>query len=304
VLKAFFGVAILIGAAGAVSAQTPAQNNEAEQIRARQKIFMMEGVLERAVDVGIDTFRRQLRSVMPDDMLLVAGDSPAARGFRLDGYGVFFDVEVPGVRPSLAWSLRTMNETAALFARELAQVRAQIRQAVRDPRQQQEMDRALARIQAQVAPGTPPVPSPPSPESRTVTAATVAPQSLDPLPPPAPPLQAAPVPPAPAAAAPPAPAPGAGAPPASIDPGEVFTNAVANALIDAMLENSGSLIIAPDEWLTVAARDNAQGNRLMASDPSDVMTIVLRVKGSDIADFQARRLTFDEVRKRVEVRAF
>ena len=63
-------------------------------------------------------------------MLLVAGDTPAARGFRLDGYGVFFDVEVPGVRPSLAWSLRTMNETAAMFARELQQVRAQLRQAV------------------------------------------------------------------------------------------------------------------------------------------------------------------------------
>ena len=110
----FVGVAIVTGAVGAVSAQSPAQNNEAEQIKARQKIFMMEGVLERAVQVGIDTFRRQLSAVMPDDMLLVAGDTPAARGFRLDGYGVFFDVEVPGVRPSLAWSLRTMNETAAI----------------------------------------------------------------------------------------------------------------------------------------------------------------------------------------------
>ena len=55
----------------------------------------------------------------------------------------------------------------------------------------------------------------------------------------------------------------------------------------AMLENSGSLIIAPDEWLTVAARDNAQGNRFVASDPSDVTTVVLRVKGSDLAAFQA-----------------
>jgi hypothetical protein len=305
VLKvACIGVAILISAAGAASAQAPAQNSEADQIRARQKIFMMEGVLARAVDVGIDTFRRQLRSVMPDDMLLVAGDRPVARGFRLDGYGVFFDVEVPGVRPSLAWSLRTMNETAALFAREVAQVRAQIRQAVTDPRQRQEMDRVLARIEAQVAPGTPPVPSSPTaprPDGRTVTAANVAPQSVDALPPPAapPPASAAP------SALAPAPAPAAAtAPSGAIEPGEVFTNAVANALIDAMLENSGSLIIAPDEWLTVAARDNAQDNRLVASDPSDVMTIVLRVKGSDIAEFQARRLTFEEVRKRVEVRAF
>jgi hypothetical protein len=295
VLRAVFvGVAIFTGAVGVASAQSPASSNEAEQMKARQKIFMMEGVLERAVQVGIDTFRRQLSAVMPDDMLLVAGDTPAARGFRLDGYGVFFDVEVPGVRPSLAWSLRTMNETAAMFARELQQVRAQLRQAVNDPGQRQEMDRVLARIQAQMAPGSPGPGSPPArpgvgvPDGR-VSAAT--------LPVDVPAAQAA-VPQASGAAA---------APPSSglsVEPGEVFTQAVASALIDAMLENSGSLVIASDEWLTVAARDNAQSNRFVASDPSDVMTIVLRVKGSDLADFQARRLTPDEVRKRVEVRAF
>jgi hypothetical protein len=71
-----------------------------------------------------------------------------------------------------------------------------------------------------------------------------------------------------------------------------------------MLENSGSLILAADEWLTVAARDNAQGSRFVASDPSDVMTVVLRIRGSDLAAYQARRLSADDVRKRVEVRAF
>src|SRR5688500_10524292 len=111
---------------------------------------MMEGVLERAVRLGIDSVRRQLDAVAPDDMLLISGDGPQARGFRLDGYGVFFDVEVPGVRPSLAWSLRTMNETAALFARDLAQLRRQLQQTVTDPRQRAEMDRTLARIQAQM----------------------------------------------------------------------------------------------------------------------------------------------------------
>ncbi len=296
---ALVGVAIVVGATGAARAQAPAPaavpNNEAEQIRARQKIFMMEGVLERAVQLGIDSFRRQLSAVMPDDMLLVTGDTPAARGFRLDGYGVFFDVEVPGVRPSLAWSLRTMNETAGLFARELSQVRAQLRQAVADPRQRQEMDRVLARIQAQMAPPgsqAAPAPVPGAGDARVSAAATVAAQTVD-VAPTAPPSGAAS-----ANAASPA------AAPVSIDPGEVFTQSVAAALIDAMLENSGSIIIAPDEWLTVAARDNAQGNRFVASDPSDVMTIVLRVKGSDLADFQARRLTPDDVRKRVEVRAF
>lgn len=277
---AIVGVVILAGAASA-----PAQTSEADQIRARQKIFMMEGVLERAVTLGIDSFRRQLSAVMPDDMLLVTGDGPLARGFRLDGYGVFFDVSVPGVRPSLAWSLRTMNETSALFARELAQLRAQLAQSVPDPQRRLEMERQLARIQAQLAPAAAPAPAGQGQGGRTASAALAAPA-------------AEPAAGAPAAAATPRPAA------VTVDPGQVFTEAVASALMDAMLENSGSIIIAPDEWLTVAARDNAQGSRFVASDPSDVLTIVLRVRGSDLEAFQARRLTPDEVRKRVEVRAF
>jgi hypothetical protein len=280
VLNVVFAGLVVLTAASAASAQTP-QPGEAEQVRSRQKIFMMEGVLERAVQVGIDSFRRRLAAVMPDDMLLVAGDGPQARGFRLDGYGVFFDVEVPGVRPSLAWSLRTMNETAAMFSRDLAQLRAQIQRSVPDPQQRADMERALGRIQQQVAPA-PPAPAAqgqPCPEAR----ATVAAQSIE------------------RAAATPN---SSSVPSIAVDPGEVFTQAVATALIDAMLENSGSLILGADEWLTVAARDNAQGSRFVASDPSDVMTVVLRVKGSDLADYQARRLSGDEVRKRVEVRAF
>lgn len=272
---ATIGLAIALSASTA-SAQSAAAVSEAEQVRSRQKIFMMEGVLERAVQVGIDSFRRRLSAVMPDDMLLVTGDGPQARGFLLDGYGVFFDVEVPGVRPSLAWSLRTMNETASMFARDIAQLRAQVQRSVPDAQQRADMDRALGRLQQQVAPTSPAAGQvAPATEAR---AAVVA-QSVER--PAAAPVQALP-----------------------LDPGEVFTQAVAGALIDAMLENSGSLVLAADEWLTVAARDNAQGSRFVASDPSDVMTVVLRVKGSDLAAYQARRLTPDEVRKRVEVRAF
>jgi hypothetical protein len=253
---------------------------------------MMEGVLERAVQVGIDTLRRQLSPVMPDDMLLIAGDGPHARGFRLEGYGVFFDVEVPQVRPSVAWSLRTMNETAALLARDLAQVQAEIRRSIADPEKRAEMERALARFQQQIAP----LPAQGGPGAADVRAASVAAQSLDR------PAAAAPAAPA---GVPPVPTPPPGTAPSVLrDPGQAYTEAVASALMDAMLENSGSLIIAPDEWLTVAARDNAQANRFLANDPSEVMTLVLRVKGSDIAAFQARRLTLDEVRTRVEVKAF
>jgi hypothetical protein len=278
------GVGLLLGASASF-AQTPAPA-EAEQVRARQKIFMMEGVLERAVTLGIDSFRRQLSAVTSDDMMLVSGDGPQARGFRLEGYGVFFDVEVPGVRPSLAWSLRTMNETAGIFARDFERMRAAIAAAVPDAQQRAELERQLVRMQQQVAPPTP-APAQPALAADARAAGSVSAQSVG----------RPPVPPMPAAT-------GAATPAVLRDPGEVFTQSVAQALIDAMLENSGSLIIAANEWLTVAARDNAQGGRFVASDPSDVMTIVLRVRGSDLAEFQARRLTLDEVRKRVEARAF
>jgi hypothetical protein len=274
VLKAgILGVVIVASCASGAAAQGSAQAVEAEQVRARQRIFIMEGILERAVEVGIDTLRRQLSGVMPDDMLLVAGDGPQARGFRLDGYGVFFDVEVPAVRPSLAWSLRTMNETAALFLRDLSQMRERIRQSVADEATRAELERGLARIQQQVVPQQVAGPAPSDP--RAVAASqTVAAQ-----------------------------APAVG-PALSLDPGLAYTQAVKTALVDAMLENSGSLALGPEEWLTVAARDNSQGGGVVASDPSDVITIVLRVKGSDITAFRTGTLTAEQVRQKVEVRAF
>ena len=137
------GVVFAVGAnsvASVASAQTPAAP-DAEQVRARQKIFMMEGVLERAVQLGVENLRRRVRAVMPDDALL-QGSAPQVRGFRLDGYGVFFDVEVPSLRRSLAWSLRTMNENAAVLGRDLASMRAFV-QSIADPRARAEFDRIL-----------------------------------------------------------------------------------------------------------------------------------------------------------------
>ena len=70
-----------------------------------------------------------------------------------------------------------------------------------------------------------------------------------------------------------------------------------------MIENSGTLAIGADEWLTVAARDNAPGDPFMPGG-QDAMTLVIRVKGDDLNAFRAGRLTLDQVRARVEVREF
>jgi len=57
-------------------------------------------------------------------------------------------------------------------------------------------------------------------------------------------------------------------------------------------------------WLTLAARDNVQIDRFTPGDPSEVSTIVLRIKGSDLAAYRTGKITLEEVRTRVDVREF
>ena len=85
----------------------------ADQVRSRQKISLMESVLESAVANGADNLLREVRTVLPPDALMLTG-APQARGFRLDGYGLFFDVEVPAFRRTMAWTLRTMVDEHGL----------------------------------------------------------------------------------------------------------------------------------------------------------------------------------------------
>ena len=272
-------VAVVVGMAGGAWAQEPPQDVDAEQVKARQRIFMMEGVLERAVQLGVDNLGRRVRAVMPDDALLQGG-VPVVRGFRLEGYGVFFDVEVPALRRSLAWSLRTMNQTGMALARDLAQIRAFV-QAIADPNVRAEFDRTLLRLQQQVGP-TPPLASRAASQGQVVTAQsvpppaeqsefTVEPPQVDPL--------------------------------LLNDPSEAYTQEVKAALLDAIVENGGPLVLGDDEWLTIAARDNAPSDPFMTGDP-DATTLVMRIKGGELNAFRAGRLTPEEVRSLVQIDEF
>jgi hypothetical protein len=273
-----FGLAVVVSVVGVASAQTPTAPN-AEHVRARQKIFMMEGVLERAVQLGVENLRRKIRAVMPDDALL-QGSAPQVRGFRLEGYGVFFDVEVPSLRRSLAWSLRTMNENAAVLARDLAAMRAFV-QAITDPRARAEFDRILQRVQRQMLPAAGASERVTGQSGPTAAASSLAVSTV---------------------------APAQDAQPSSLDstlmdPSEAYTEEVKASLIEAMIENSGTLVIDANEWLVVAARDNAPGDPFSPGG-QDAMTLVIRIKGDDLSAFRAGRLTLDEVRARVQVGEF
>jgi hypothetical protein len=114
------GTALVLLAGSITFAQQP---SELDQVKARQRISMLEGVLERAVSNGADNMVRQMKAVMGDAPMLTG--VPEVRGFRLDGYGVFFDVEVPALRLPLAWTLRYVVDGNRLAVNAaLAQLRA------------------------------------------------------------------------------------------------------------------------------------------------------------------------------------
>ena len=87
------------------------------------------------------------------------------------------------------------------------------------------------------------------------------------------------------------------------DPNEAYRAEVIAALKDAMLAHSSSLAIRPDEWLTIAAKGNDDRPRLAPAD-SDARTRIIRLRGSDLADFLAGRISREEALQRMELRVF
>lgn len=254
---------------------------EADQVRARQKVSLMESVLESAVANGADSLMRAVRAVMPPDALMLTG-APSARGFLLQGYGLFFDVEVPAFRRTIAWTLRQMVDDNGLgAAAAVNQLKAYIA-TVQDPRQRAGLERALRRLELQVGPVGPiQQDAAARPGATTVSTQTVGlPASTS------------------------APAQPQVDPTLIDDPNAAYTREVSAAIIDAMIENSGPLPVGDNEWLTVAARDNIRPDRLVPGDTSNISSIVFRIKGSDLAAFRSGRMTLDEARQHVEVKQF
>jgi len=87
------------------------------------------------------------------------------------------------------------------------------------------------------------------------------------------------------------------------DPEAMYTREVQNAIMETMVENSEALHIAADQWLTVVARDSAQPDPAMPSSQDDFYTMIFQIKGSDLADFREKRITLEEAKKRVTLRA-
>jgi len=253
--------------------RTPNQTNSSagvqQQLRqARYQIGQMERLLEGAVEHGATVIRDRLQPIMPADMLLT--ENARARGFRLDGYGVFFDVEVPSLEGTLPWSFRTLDQNDLGLDAALQTLRTYVQSAGNDINLQQ----ALKRVELQVSPMTVATAGQPGPTA--VQASNTAPAGG---------AVSAPV-----------------NDPVFNNPDEAYRTEIREALIDAMLEHSRSLAVGPGEWLTVAARRS--DNRPRLGIDTDAGTVVLSVKGSDLSAFLSGEITPQQARSRIEVRVF
>jgi hypothetical protein len=286
-------VVALVGVTPAWAQETTPAPRPADRSELRHQIYVMEGALSRAVEFGASRLNRELRTVAPE-MFLLAGDAQA-RGVYLEGYGIFFDVAVPMLRQSMMWSLRMMLQQDTTSTKNaIAELRRYVQTAT-DPAERRSLESAIARLEAQASPfGVVGRPAPGPSNGPGLLASGAG----DPV--------------APALIQPDAKAPGAAPPapsPADIpwlmDTNRVYTEAVQQALIDAMIDFSAPMNIRADEWLTVAARDNERRDTLAPQDPyEEVVTVLLRIRGSDLMEYRTRKIDKAEARKRVRVGEF
>ena len=267
-------VGAVILSAGAASAQT--KQSVAAQKQARYEIAQMERVLEGAVEHGVANIRDRLQALGPTELLI--SDNARARGFRLDGYGVFFDVVVPSLDTTVLWSIRTLDQNLLGLQSALKELETHVKQSG-----DVNLEQALRRIELQVDPLL--VARSATSVAGATTVGSTARNVTD------------------SVAAATADVPQQAADSILANPNDVYRTEVTQALKEALLDHSSSLGIEPSEWLTLAARRNDDRPRLAPAD-TDAQTFFIRLKGSDLAAFLARQITREEALQRIEVRVF
>ena len=270
-------VAAAGGPAAAQSSAPAAQSASRAAAEQRYQIGQMERVLEGAVEHGMTVTRDRVQALiqMPADLVsadLLVSDNAHARGFRLEGYGVFFDVTVPSFENTTTWSLRTLDQNDLGLDSALRTLQTHVKTAG-DP----SLEQALKRIELQVNPAVLARTSIPGVAGARMATGSAASTTAD------------------------KPAPSDD--PILSDPNEAYRSEVTQALKDAMLAHSSSLGIGQNEWLTIAAKGNDDRPRLAPAD-SDARTRLIRLRGSDLADFLAGRISREEALQRIEVRVF
>ena len=246
---------------------------EADTRQSRYQIGQMERLLEGAVEHGVTVIRDRFQQLTQTPADLLVTDNAHARGFRLDGYGVFFDVTAPSFETSaLVWSLRTLDQNDLGVDNAIKTLQDRVKG---DPASEQ----ALKRLELQVGPATIARIANPSIVGARTAVGSVAAANVDTA------------------------QPAAAVDPMLNDPNEAYRGEVIQALRDAMLDHSRALGIGSTEWLTIAVRGNDDRPRLAPAD-SDSRTRTIRIRGADLTAYLAGQISKDEALQRIEVRVF
>jgi hypothetical protein len=237
------------------------------QLQARQEVFVMEGILDGAVGYASQAVARKVAQGPVQEMLL-AGVT-RTRGFRLDGYGIFFDVEFPVVREAVSrmmWNVQSTPEAAQAISTALQSLSHDLDAMAQegDPRARQELQQRMKAFETQIKPYL--VTAGNRGDRVTVTGTPVS-AYVD-------------------------------------DVQDAYAQEIRRSLTEAILDHAAPLNVGADEWLTVAARAS-QGRMLVPGDSTALGgTLVLRIKGHDLSALREGRLSKDEARKRVEVKQY
>ena len=253
--------------AGTVAAQPqPAAPPAGDELAVRTQIQALERVLAGAVRRSAGAVEGQVPAGGPG-LVLFAGPIQV-RGFRLEDYGVFFDVEYPVLRRSIVWSMQRLDPFELSLDIALQMLRRQFPPADLPPagRAGGRAAGGLAGSRStpleRVAGGAPR----PSPDSRYAPSVG-----------------------------------GDGAGPATgrvvVDPLRVYRQALQVSLTDALVLGGAALgaLLPEDALLTVGARD-ATG--------LDGRDGRLRVAARDLVAFREGGMTLEEARERVEAFGF
>jgi len=262
---AALAVTVASGVASAQGGMTP------QQLERRQNVRLFGNVLISAAQHGAERMALRVRQIDPN-IVLLSRITPRAQGFVIDGHGVFFYVEIPKVDPVVAWTLTNRGRDEAAIS-AIAGLKA-FAQSLPDSPQRQMMASYVANLERHVMPFGALQSQPlqqvgsiePDAAGRAPASPPVRPRPMD-------------------------------------NPDHEYERLVIDQLINAMLDHSHQLGLAPDEWLTVAAR-GSQGQLIPEMVFDDSVTIQLRVKGSDLADLRTGRLTREEARARVVISEF
>ena len=256
-LAPFILAAALLLAAGPAGAQ---QQEERGVPGTERQVRLMEQALEQAVRRGVDAVERRLPAPVPG-LLFFAG-TIQARGFVVDGYGLFFDVEYPVVRRSILWSIGAIDQFDGGMAQSLANLRRRVLEMPAGPARSA-LEQALRDLEHLTR----------SPGAVPETAA---------------------------GSDPPAGAREDGPLPTAAAELEVFYQAaLQGALADAVVAYGGAMppgALDDGEWLTVAARDG-RGRRA-----GERRTLQLRIRSGHLSALRDGRLSVEDTRARIEIR--